>query len=259
MPINPSSAQSRIRLWTVLCMIIMFIMFINIFNNIIIIYRSRNIYSKLSSSSSSQAFSPGKRLASTNPYIQRITTIRETVTKNARIGSVASRLKKCLTRTSLFSIHCWMALILSIILGILYCDIPYTRDGIEERESLFHVIVSEVRIANVWWWWWWWWWWRNENRDRDRDRYTYAWFINISIHDDCSYPNKHSSLHLFIFSALFQCWPVYLPVYSTQKTSPFSFMTISVDSALFISIDLSISSWILSIFELFPQSFSYPF
>ena len=129
---SPSSVLSKTLLLTAPCMHLLIMT---------IISRSRSIYSRLSRSPSPQTFSPGKPPAPKNPYIQRITTIRETVTKNARVGSVASRLKKCLTRTSLFSIHCWMAVILSVVLGIFYRDIPCTRDGIEDRESLFHVIV----------------------------------------------------------------------------------------------------------------------
>ena len=56
---------------------------------------------------------------SRNPYTVRISEIRETVTKEKRIQNVASRLQRCMTRTSMCAMHCLVALLLSLLLGVL--------------------------------------------------------------------------------------------------------------------------------------------
>ena len=78
---------------------------------------------------------------SRNPYTVRISEIRETVTKEKRIQNVASRLQRCMTRTSMCAMHCLVALLLSLLLGVLYYNIPAIRAGIEKRENLFHILV----------------------------------------------------------------------------------------------------------------------
>lgn len=100
--------------------------------------RSKSIRDQLSSlqSSSSSDSSLGR-----NPYIKRITEIRETVTKAERVRGVSKRIHKCMTRDSLCLIHCLLALFLSILLGSLFYQLPHTRDGIEKRENLFHILV----------------------------------------------------------------------------------------------------------------------
>ena len=104
----------------------------------LIIIRSKSIRDQLSiKDQNPDSFSSSDR----NPYIKRITEIRETVTKTERIRGVSARLHKCMTRNSLCWIHCLLALFLSVILGFLFYQLPHTRDGIEKRENLFHIIV----------------------------------------------------------------------------------------------------------------------
>lgn len=72
----------------------------------------------------------------------RISEIRETVTKEKRIQNVATRLQRCMTRTSICAIHCLVAFLLSLLLGVLYYHMPVIRAGVEKRENLFHIIVG---------------------------------------------------------------------------------------------------------------------
>lgn len=41
----------------------------------------------------------------------------------------------------MFSMHCWTAVVMGVVLGMMYHKLPCTRDGIDAREDLFHVIV----------------------------------------------------------------------------------------------------------------------
>ncbi|KAK8801627.1 hypothetical protein WA588_005913, partial [Blastocystis sp. NMH] len=86
---------------------------------------------------------------SRNPYTVRISEIRETVTKEKRIQNVASRLQRCMTRTSMCAMHCLVALLLSLLLGVLYYNIPAIRAGIEKRENLFHILCTLSLFAGV--------------------------------------------------------------------------------------------------------------
>lgn len=76
-----------------------------------------------------------------NPFIYRITEIQDTVTKGKRVPFVANRLRKCFTRGGYCQWHCVMGVILAILLGTLFYDLPSTRAGIEKRENLFRIIV----------------------------------------------------------------------------------------------------------------------
>ena len=105
---------------------------------VVFIHRSKFIRDQLNIKDQSLDSTSPRNL---NPYIKRITEIRETVTKNERIRGVSTRLRKCLTRNSLCLIHCLLALFLSVVLGSLFYQLPHTRDGIEKRENLFHIIV----------------------------------------------------------------------------------------------------------------------
>ena len=91
--------------------------------------------------------SPGCPPPAPNPYIQRILDIRETVTLNKRIPFVATRLRKCMTRTGLCQWHCILGLVLGVVLGLLFYQLPETRAGIEKRENLFHVIVQSISFV----------------------------------------------------------------------------------------------------------------
>lgn len=84
---------------------------------------------------------PSDSSSDQNPYIFRINEIRDTVTKGERVPFLAYRLRKCFTRSTYCQWHCSMAVLLAVLLGLLFHDLPSTRAGIEKRENLFRIIV----------------------------------------------------------------------------------------------------------------------
>lgn len=107
------------------------------------IHSSRVLYNAASQPPPPEVTSSTGTTPEQNPYIFRINEIRDTVTKGERVPFLAYRLRKCFTRSTYCQWHCGMAVVLAILLGLLFHDLPITRAGIEKRENLFRIIVRD--------------------------------------------------------------------------------------------------------------------